>query len=853
MGWLQRVAAVTRLIVTLVTCSAAALVWEPAAADAQTTPSQNQQAQNPSTANPASQERPTFKVEVIETTPLPGLDLKIDQIPSPVQTALSADIDASGALDLSDFLNRRFTGVFVNEMQNNPYQPDLNYRGYTASPLLGTPQGLSVYMDGVRMNQPFGDVVSWDLIPRMAIGSTTLMPGSNPLFGLNTLGGAISIETKNGVTNPGTTARATFGSDTRRAVEFEHGGRRASGLNWYVAGNLFADDGWRDDSPSNVGQLFGKLGWRQTRGDTSLSLGYADNSLTGNGLQEQRFLERDYASVYTKPDQTDNRATFLNVTTRRAWSSTTSFSGNAYYRNIRTNTFNGDINDDSLDQSLYQPNAAEQTALRAAGYAGFPASGENVSNTPFPYWRCIANVLRQDEPGEKCNGLLNRSHTSQQNFGLSGQATRRDWLRTGNTLNIGAGYDGGRSSFTQSTQLGYLNPDRSLTGLDAFADGVTGGNVDGVPYDNRVDLDGHVNTGSLFASDVMTINGNWNVTLSGRFNRTSLSNLDRLNPGGGAGSLDGNHSYARLNPAAGVTFNPRRDLNLYAGYSEGSRAPTSIELGCADPNQPCKLPNALAGDPPLDQVVTRTFEAGVRGTHGAVAWSAGFFHADNSDDILFVASEQTGFGYFKNFGKTRRQGIELGLNARKGRLSGGVGYTWLDATFQSEETVDGTGNSTNDSGDGLEGTIDIEPGDRIPLVPQHMFKAFADVQIVPKLSADIDLVAASGVFARGNENNAHEPDGTYYLGPGSTPAYGIVNIGFHYDVNKWLQVIAQFNNVLDRKYYTAAQLQGTGFTAAGNFIARPLPAVNGEFPVQQATFYAPGAPATYLVGTRVRF
>ena len=251
--------------------------------------------------------------------------------------------------------------------------------------------------------------------------------------------------------------------------------------------------------------------------------------------------------------------------------------------------------------------------------------------------------------------------------------------------------------------------------------------------------------------------------------------------------------------------------------------------------------------------MTRTVEAGVRGTRGAVSWNAGFFHADNSDDILFVASEQTGFGYFKNFGKTRRQGIELGVNARKGRLTAGAGYTWLDATFQSEETIDGTGNSTNEAGRGLEGTIEIEPGDRIPLIPQHMFKAFADVQVMPKLSVDIDLIAASGVFARGNENNAHEPDNTYYLGPGSTPAYGIVNIGVRYDLSKWLQLIAQFNNVFDSQYYTAAQLQGTGFTATGNYIARPFPAVAGEFPVQQATFYAPGAPATYWIGTRVRF
>lgn len=144
--------------------------------------------------------------------PLPSLNLTLEQIPAPVQTAGSADIDASGALDLSDFLNRRFTGVFVNETQGNPFQRDLNYRGYTASPLLGTPQGLSIYMDGVRLNQPFGDVVSWDLIPRQAIGSATLMPGSNPLFGLNTLGGALAIQTKDGRSSPGTSVRAIYGS-----------------------------------------------------------------------------------------------------------------------------------------------------------------------------------------------------------------------------------------------------------------------------------------------------------------------------------------------------------------------------------------------------------------------------------------------------------------------------------------------------------------------------------------------------------------------------------------------------------------------------------------------------------------
>jgi len=813
-------------------------------------------AQTPAQSAPSAP-APTFKVEVIETTPLPGLDLKLEQIPAPVQAAVSADLEASGALDLSDFLNRRFTGVFINEMSGNPLQADLNYRGYTASPVLGTPQGLSIYMDGVRLNQPFGDVVSWDLIPRLAIGSTTLMPGSNPLFGLNTLGGALSIQTKDGRSFPGTTMRATYGSDVRRAVEFEHGGSRASGLHWYLAGNLFADNGWRDASPSRVGQLFGKVGRHDAKHDTALSVGYADNVLNGSALQEQRLLARDYASVYTKPDETDNRSTFVNLTTRNDRSPRLTLSGNVYYRDIRTNTFNGDINDDSLDQAVYQPSAAEQRALAAAGYSGFPTSGATAANTPFPVWRCIGNVLLNDEPGEKCNALLNRGDSVQRNVGLSGQLTRRDWLAARNSLTVGAGYDHSRSAFHQSTELGYLNPDRSVTGLNAFADGVAGGNVDGEPFDNRVDLEGRVYTGSVFASDVLAIGDAWNVTVSARYNRTSVRNADRLNPGGGLGSLDGDHVFGRLNPAAGVTFAPSPSMHLYAGYSEGSRAPTSIELGCADPGAPCKLPNALAGDPPLDQVTTRTWELGARGGQGALTWNAALFKADNKDDILFVASTQTGFGYFTNFGSTRRQGMELGVNARHGRWSGGAGYTWLDATFESPETVNGIGNSTNDAaaagGKGLHGTIAIRPGDRIPLIPRHTLKAFADCQVTTRLSLDVNLVAASGVFARGNENNASQPDGTYYLGPGATPAYAIANLGGHFQLTRRVQILAQINNLLDRRYYTAAQLGPTGFTATGQYIARALPAIQGQFPVPQATFYAPGAPAAFWVGTRVKF
>ena len=801
------------------------------------------------------------RVEVIASTPLPGIELLLEQIPAPVQTARDRDIQESGALDLADFLNRRLDGVHVNEIQGNPFQPDVNFRGYTASPLLGTPQGLSVYMDGVRMNQPFGDVVSWDLIPRLAISSITLMPGSNPMFGLNTLGGALSIQTKNGRSHPGTTLQAIYGSDVRRAVEFEHGGSRASGLNWYLAGNLFGEDGWRDDSPSDVRQLFGTLGWTFAKTELALTAAYANNSLTGNGLQEQRFLDRDFASVYTKPDITDNRSTFLNLMARRSPRPSLTFSGNVYYRHIETSGLNGDINEDSLDQALYQPSPVERVALATVGITGVPASGLNATNTPFPSLRCIAQSIVKDEPAKQCNGLLNTTESRQHNYGAAGQVVLRGSLGGAlSQLTMGGAYDGSGVGFRQSTQLGYLNPDRSVTGVDAFGDGVTGGDLDGAPFDTRVDLDGRNNTVSAYIADTLTIRSVWHLTLSGRYNHASIRNSDRIVPGGGPGSLDGDHAFGRFNPAAGVTFSPTTTVNLYAGYSEGSRAPTSIELGCADPGRPCKLPNAMAGDPPLDQVITRTVEGGVRGGTMATSrtsWNAGVFRAENRNDILFVSSQQSGFGYFKNFGNTRRVGVELGANSRIERVALGAGYTFLSATYQSRETVVGSSNSTNHTAaggaPGLEGTIEIVPGDRIPLIPRHLLKVFADIRLTSALSLDADLVAASGSFARGNENNRHEPDGLYYLGAGTSDSYNVVNLGARYQLRPRIQLLAQLNNLFDRRYHTAAQLGPTGFTDDGNFIARPLPPIAGEFPIQHATFYAPGAPATFWIGTRIKF
>jgi len=796
-------------------------------------------------------------VVIIGVTALPGAEINADEVAAPVQRATAEDIARAHAVDLTEFMRREIGSVFVNDIQNNALQPDVSYRGYTASPLLGTPQGMSVYMDGVRLNQPFGDVVSWDLIPRDALATMTLVPGSNPLFGLNTLGGALDLRTKDGFSAPGYSVGVNYGSSSRREYELEAGGHAKNGVHWYGIANKLKDNGWREDSPTDAWQVFAKGGWRSEVTDVALSGAFTRSDLTGNGLQDLQFLERDFDSVYTKPDNTQNRAYLFNFTGTHEITDTITLGGNGYFRHIRTGTFNGDINDESLGENLYQPDDEEIEALTEAGFTGFPLSGETQANTPFPMWRCIANILLNTEPNEKCNGLENQSLTEQREGGFGLQATFTTPIRNkANQFTVGVGWLKNHAKFRQSSRFAFLTPDRGVASVDgpgAFADG-TQDSED--TFDARVDLRGDSETRSIFLTDTFHFTPQIALTLSGRFDRTTISSVDGITPEGEPGSLTADHHFARFNPAAGLTVAFLPSLTAYFGYNEGSRAPSAIELGCADPENPCRLPNALAGDPPLDQVVTRTFETGVRGTvEQWLAWNVGFFHADNHDDIMFVTNDVSGFGFFENFGKTRRLGVEAGLSGRLGPVGFGAHYTFLDATFRSAEEVSGSGNSTNEEGPGFEGTIEVEPGDRIPLIPRHLFKAFADWQIIPQFSLNLDLITVDGSFARGNENNRHEPDGVFYLGPGRSGGYTVVNLGGEYRPIEGLSLFAQGFNIFDRRYYSAAQLGATGFDAAGNFVARPFdgPVIDGERPLRNSTFFAPGAPRAYWLGVRYTF
>lgn len=753
----------------------------------------------------------TKKIEVISTTPLAGVGLPLAQIPASVQSVKGEQLTEQKSLSIADYINQNLTGVSVNDTQNNPYQPDVSFRGYSASPLLGTPQGLSVFVDGVRVNEPFGDVVNWDLIPTNAINSINLIPGSNPLFGLNTLGGALSVQTKSGRTNPGGAVEAYMGSFGRKAGSAEFGGVSKDGsVDYFISGNVFSEDGWRDYSPSDVGQLFAKIGWQNETTALNLSYTGADNKLIGNGLAPKDFLDaqgRD--SILTRPDLTENKLSFFNLNGSHFFNDDVQLSGNVYYRLAKTSTLNGDGNDDfDEDDSI---------------------SGADEEVSPAELAAALANCRAGVNAEVNCSGALNRTQSRRQGYGFNTQLTfTEDLMGYKNQFVTGFGYDYGRTNFRQNTEFGTVNATRGVDGLAIFGD------------ESAVSLKGVSETTSLFATDTLSLSELWHLTLSARYNYTEVNNKDRLIPipdpiEANNESLTSRQSYNRINPAIGINFTPSKDLTAFASYNEGSRAPTAIELGCANPAQPCRLPNAFAGDPPLDQVVAKTFEGGFRGALSPnMNWSLSAYRAQNFDDIQFIASGTTGAGFFDNVGKTRRQGLDAALNGRLDKLSWTLGYSYIQATYQSNFEV---ASELNETVAGSE-VQQVKKGDYIPGIPKHQLKLRAAYDVTPAWSVGTNVFAFSDQYARGNENNNFQGDGAKISG------YAVVNLDTRYSFNNGWQLFAKVNNVFDNEYNNGGLLGEHRFDAT-----------TGAFTGNEVTpaFYAPGAPRAGWFGARYVF
>ena len=795
--------------------------------------------------------------EIVVTAPSATDTTPIADTPSNAQVITGDPLTRQNHANLADLLNANLGSVTLSNGSGSPYQNDVNYRGFQATSLLGSPTGISVTMDGVRMNEPFGAIVNWDLIPLGAVSGIEVLPGSNPLFGLNTLGGALVLTTKNGADNGGASVTVQGGSYNRRAVLAEAGGTLANKtIDWFVSGNYDKQDGYRWYTNTEVKQAYGKLRWHGAPNglDANAELGvmWSDTSLNGTQALPLSMLGNP-KMAYTWPDNVSNNQIVVNLKADARLAPALKLSGNVYYRRSKANSSNsnasldddcGDTRDCSADApggtalDLNTTNPYAQNTARNAAFSPYTGTLPIHDYDANINASLVVSQIHQDIWGG--NALLDFDGTL---FGLK------------NDANLGGSFETTSITYGQDTDLAYMVNYQTVPMPWNFkygsASGSQASSFQGSPLISSVDVISHSTSFNLFARDMLKLTDTFSVTasLGYTFSHVSLNgtNSTYLNDDGGytwtgndgnqyynasylgasywttnaAGSylataavpaggiagpevdpVTGSHNYHHLNPSIGAAWNPIREIGVFANYNQAMRAPTAIELACADPTTPCALPTGFNGDPDLKAVIAHTIELGARGKIGRIfGWNAAVYRTRLSNDIQFIY-DNTGLGYFANVGQTQRKGVELGLTADTSKLHVSASYGTVSATYRST-FLDAGGDTVN-------------PGARITGIPAQSAKLRVLYTPYKAVALGANVIAVGNQYAHGDEANVD----------GAVPGYVLLNLDLHVMPMPRLELFANMNNVFDRHYATFGVMGTSIYTGNDEQFRTPAPGRN---------------------------
>jgi iron complex outermembrane recepter protein len=756
------------------------------------------------------------EVVVIGTTPIPGTSIDIDKFPGNVQVLSSADLSREGSPNLTGALNSNLSSVNINDDIDDPFQPDILYRGFEASPVLGTPQGLAVYQNGVRINEAFGDTVNWDLFPDVAVDQVELV-SSSPLYGLNALGGAISVTMKNGFSYQGGDVELSGGSFGQRSVVAQFG-MNSGPFGIYVAGRALNWDGWRQFSDDRIRSLYAALSYHTEQLVVDASYTGAQNTMEGQGPAPVQELAVNRSLVFTGPQNNINDLNFFTLNAALRLSKTWSLESTLYYRNYSQSVSNGNTTDyiacSNVAGILCQPdgitplmNAQGQT-LPDISNGGNTIIGENDFELIHAWGR----------------GATLQISNSDSLFNLANQ------------FSVGAAVDYASTSFYTGAQIGVINAQLIVLPSDLIVntpENSPGAINNGDPVPVSVDS---VNKNlGIYLTDTLNVTPDLAVTASGRYNIANIDLYDQLGT-----NLNGENRFVHFNPAVGATYKLLPTVTAYGGWSTNTRTPTASEIECSDPFTPCLLPTNLAGDPPnLRQVIAQTYELGVRGrfadttaSSGTLSWNLSVFRTGLHDDIYGIATSVSQ-GFFQNIGDTRRQGIEAGLGWRTPRLSVYANYSLVQAEFRSALVVPSPSNPFQNA----LGDIQVEPGDRLPGIPLHRGKLGADFRVIPQWTVGATVNIVSSFYYVGDESNQLAP----------IPGYTVVGLHTSYRPMPHLELFGSINNLFNRKYATWGILSDpTGINAPG---IPPDGVTNG--PGVDNRFLSPAAPFEAFVGLRL--
>ncbi len=727
-----------------------------------------------SAATQANGELPT--VEVVATTPL-GTGANPLDVPSETQSISGEEIDNLNQPTLQDALERRMPGVSVTDEIGSPLSQSVDFRGETATPVPGTPEGLAVYLNGVRVNESYGDVVNWDLIPSVALDQAQIVTG-NPVFGLNALAGAVVMTTKNGFTYHGSEIDLQGGSDFTAQGSAQYGIQKGDWA-YYVALQGVRTNGFRYFGQSDAESAYGDIGYRAEGNEVHLSVTGGADGLGVAGTTPLELAQENPWAVFTTPQTTDTTAQMITLTDVSHITPTLTFNGNAYFRSYAQAHHDGNISD------FYH-------CTTSSGEAGDHVcnDGEVVPDLADP-------LAGTDAPDGQPLGEIDSNWTRTLSTGATAQLTDTDKIfGHNNTVTAGVSIDNGWSHFTGSSTLGTLPADFVVPWSSEYINEPA---YDVSPSDVRTQ-----NTYlGVYVLDNFDITDRLGLHFGARFNDAQITLADETgqNP-----DINGSHNFNRINPVAGLTYKITPDISVYGSYSESNRAPTPLELGCSSPENPCQIDNFLVADPPLKQIVARTFEAGFKGSNaiawaaapGRLDWSVSGYRTENYNDIYSVPSEVTGYGYYVNAGNTLRQGVDVSATYTTDRWDAYASYSYIQATFLTPVLLSSPNNPYADAN----GNIQVEPGDNLPGIPNHKFKIGFDYELLPKWKIGADLVYRSSQYYYGDEINA--------LGPLS--GFATLNLRTSYQVNRDIQVYGLINNALDYRGATYGTLYETDST-----------------------------------------
>jgi outer membrane receptor protein involved in Fe transport len=687
-------------------------------------------------------------------------------VPSAVTNVTDSEIEQEGTGSIQQTLQQYVPGIIISDAAGNPLRAEVSYRGFDASPVSGRAQGLAVYQNGVRINEAFGDTVYWDVLPSNAIASMSVV-SNNPSFGLNALGGAVSISMKDGFSYQGAEVDVMGGSFGRRQIGVQAGGSSGN-AGIFVAAEGIQDDGFRNFSDSEIKRFYGDIGLKGSQVEVHASLTAAHNTLGVTTAAPVQLLERSWSNTFTSPQTSDLEVYMPTISASVKATDTLTFSGVGYYRSLKNRVVDGNVTD--IEECT---GAGPANSLCIADDNGVPQ---------IPVTDLEGNFIDDDIVAEDRRGSIERLATTSESWGGVVEAQEKARLfGLPNLFLAGVSYDHGRSNYTTSSEIGEIQQQYVVTGSGVFV----GGPLELAPRD----LDTENTYWGVYFSDALDVTNELTVTVGGRYNRATIKLEDNttLFPG-----LNATNVYERFNPMVGANYKIMPGLSVYGGYSESNRAPTPAELGCAEPEFPCLIESFLTDDPPLEQVVGRTSEIGLRGqgTNGGdrFTWSAGLFRTLASDDILPVTENSRIF--FVNAGDTLRQGVELSAAYETRKWNVYASYAFVDATLDT---------CSQPSGE----CAFLVAGDRLPGIPRNRFKAGFEYWLTSKWKMGADLIAASNqpLFPNDVSNE---------LGIAETlGGYTRVDLNTSYDITDKIQIYGLVKNLFDQRY----GLYGTYFEA----------------------------------------